>query len=129
MRRSRSLLLTLVLAALTVVGAGHTVGAAGAESKPDEFAALDRLAAATSQVGFKIDRADVAKLLEVIQKGTGLEIEIQSKSLQDRYVSFDTGKVTLKEALVQLAKSGGLTYEVVGPNKLIVRDKASANAG
>ena len=116
----------LVLVVLLVIGTGHVSNSTSIAPKSDEFAALDRLEAGSNPVILTYNEGLLALVFDSLQKGTGIEID--ASSVPKRWVTIDTGKVTVREALVQLAKAADLAYEVVGPNKLVVRAKPAANA-
>jgi len=113
----------LVLMVL-VVGAGSAIGGPGAPSSPDEYSVLDRLAAAAKPVMLTFNETPLAQVFEAVRQASGVDVEL--KSVPARMVTIRTGKVSLKDALVQLARDNDLAYEVSGEDKLVVHSKAKA---
>ncbi len=111
----------IVLLLLTVAGVAPAIGGPPSSRGNDEYAALDRLAAAAKPVVFTFTDTPIAQVFDAVKQASGVEIEL--KGVPDRKVTIRTGKVALKDALVQLAQAQGVTYEVIGPNKLVVHRK------
>jgi len=109
-----------LLLALTLVTASALAGAA-TDPRLDEYAALDRLTAAGNPVQLRFHETSLARVLEAMGRATGVDMDLAA--LPETRVSVDTGQVTLKAALVQLARENNLVYEVIGTDKLVVRLK------
>lgn len=115
----------LVLAVFVVGGAGNVLGSPGVPPTPEEYAALDRLTASSKPVEFSFVKTPVAEVFHAVSQASGVEIEL--KGLPEQKMTIRTGKVSLKDALVQIARANDLSYEVLGPEKLVVRSKKTVS--
>jgi hypothetical protein len=95
--------------------------APNAAPAPGPNAALDGLTSAQVHINLSYKKETLAKVFAGIELVSGLDVEVNVPP--GALVSIQTGEVTLKEALEQLARDYRLTYEVVGKNKLIVNAK------
>ena len=115
----------LLLAAVLVTGAGSVAGGPDKQPGLDEYAALDRLTAASLPVVLRFNKITLAGVLDGMERVSGVDIDFEA--LPEAHVSIDTsGEVTLKEALIRLARAHNLVYEVIGNDKLVVRADAGA---
>ena len=91
---------------------------------PDEYEALDHLTATSLPVVLRFSEVTLAQVLDGMGRASGVDIDFEG--LPEMRVSLDTGQVSLKEALIRLAREHKLVYEVVGTDKLVVRMKGKA---
>ncbi len=90
-------------------------------SQADPYAALDGLQAVDKPVMFAFTDETVDRVFVAIGQATGLTITVEAKG--DRKINVQTGRVPLKDALVQIGNENGLVYDVIGPDRMIVRDR------
>jgi len=80
---------------------------------------LDLLAAAERPVLVKFRDTPLSKVFQSLAVAADMEISVVLE--QDKVVSVDIGETSLKEALVQLAETHALVYEVKSPRELVVK--------
>jgi type II secretory pathway component GspD/PulD (secretin) len=80
---------------------------------------LDLLAAAERPVLVKFRDTTLTKVFQSLAEATDTKISVVLE--RDQVVSVDIEKMSLKEALIRLAESHDLVYEVKSPRELVVK--------
>jgi len=128
---NRSVVHCLGAALAVLIAAGSAMGSPNEPAPsiaPDtkaggvQFSDLDRLTGATVMLETHAPQTDLAHMFEGLGKAAGFKVEL--KSVPVKVFSMQTGKITVKDTLIRLARDHGLTYEVIGTDKLVVNGPA-----
>jgi len=113
---------TVSLAIIAIFSLGLVYSGTPGDEPQTVYDALDKLEAADQTVQLDFPKTTLEPVFFVLGKSTSLEITSKSKK-KTKTFTIQTDVITIKEALIRLAETMDLEYEVLDSTHLVVSDK------